>query len=76
MTRWSNRPPRQPKGVGVGGGCAPYLPLWEVWKAKTTVWWVNFRGIVFREKSKEGSRSNFHGFNFRDCRTVGHAHRV
>ena len=32
----------------------------------------NFRGIIFREKSKEGSRSNFRGFDFRDWCMVGH----
>ena len=35
----------------------------------------NFEGIIFREKSNEGSRSSFCGFNFRDCCTVGYAHR-
>ena len=36
----------------------------------------NFQGYyIFCEKSKEGSRTYFRGFIFRDCRAVDHAHR-
>ena len=41
-----------------------------------TVWWVIFEHIIFREKSKEGSRSNFLGFYFRDWRAVGHTPEI
>ena len=32
-------------------------------------------GFMFRDKSKEGCRINFRGFNFHDCCAVGHALR-
>ena len=35
----------------------------------------NFGGIIFCEKLKEGSRSNFRDFNSHYCRVVGHTHR-
>ena len=41
----------------------------------STTWLVIFGGIKFCDQSKEGSGSNFCGFHFRDCRTIGHSHQ-